>query len=315
MAQPAGSRRRRIFRGGSDINPSWHYWMIYLLPGILIYIFFMAWPLIDSIRVSFYQTNDGIRQFVGFSNYVTLFTDPILKERFWGAFRHTWIFFAIHICVQNVLGMLFATILTNKTMRGVRGYQTILFLPVTLSILVTGYLWKLLLNPVWTGSVFEKMGLGFLSQPYLGMENIALPVISLVSCWQWVGIPTMMFFAALQGISEEVIEAASLEGCSGWQMFRFIQLPLIMPIVGIIAILTFVNNFNVFDVIYAMEGPNGPPNYSTDIIGTFFYRLGIAGEHPVAIPNPGLGATLATVIFIMLTIFVVPTLIKTQREA
>ena len=64
-----------------------------------------------------------------------------------------------------------------------------------------------------------------------------------------------------------------------------------------------------------MEGPNGPPNYSTDIIGTFFYRLGIAGEHPVAIPNPGLGATLATVIFVMLTVFVVPTLIKTQREA
>lgn len=77
---------------------------------------------------------------------------------------------------------------------------------------------------------------------------------------------------------------------------------MILPIIGIVAILTFVNNFNAFDVIFAMENANGAPQYSTDIMGTLFYRIGIAGQHPVGIPNPGLGSAIATVTFIMLLI-------------
>ncbi len=307
------SKAPRI-RWGSSINPSWHYWMLYLLPGFVIYVFFMAWPLLDSIRLSLYTGSAASRTFSGFANYVKLFTDPTVSARFWGAFLHTWVFFAIHMCVQNVLGITFAVILTNPTFKGSRAYQIIFFLPVTLSILVTGYLWSLLLNPVWSGPALSKIGLGFLSKPWLGNSNTALVCVALVSCWQWVGLPTMMFYAALQGINEELIEAAGLEGATKWELFKYIQLPLIKPIVGIIAILTFVNNFNAFDVVFSMEGANGAPDYATDIIGTFFYRTGIAGQHPVAIPDAGLGAAVATVIFVMLSVFVIPTLVKTQKE-
>jgi raffinose/stachyose/melibiose transport system permease protein len=111
-----------------------------------------------------------------------------------------------------------------------------------------------------------------------------------------------------------LIEAAALEGTSTWDLFRYIQFPLIKPVVGVVAILTFVNNFNAFDVVFSMEGANGAPNYATDIIGTFFYRVGIAGQHPVAIPDAGLGAAVATVIFLMLAAFVIPTLIQSQKE-
>lgn len=301
-------------RGDSSLNPSWHYWMLYLLPGLLIYIIFMAYPLIDSVRLSFFTGSGAERTFAGLSNYIKLFTDEVISTRFWTAFGHTWIFFAIHMLVQNVLGITFAVMLTNRTMKGSRFYQTIIFLPVTLSILVTGYLWKLLLSPVWTGDILSQIGLGALSKPWLGQESTALIVVSLVSCWQWVGMPTMMFYAALQGISDELIEAAALEGTGTWDLFRYIQFPLIRPVVGVVAVLTFVNNFNAFDVVFSMEGANGAPNYATDIIGTFFYRVGIAGQHPVAIPDSGLGAAVATVIFIMLAVFVVPTLIKTQKE-
>ena len=301
-------------RGNSSLRPSWHYWMLYLLPGVIIYVVFMAYPLIDSVRLSLFSDSGGQRIFVGLDNYIKLFTDEVISKRFWSAFGHTWIFFAIHMLVQNVLGIIFAVMLSNRTMKGTRIYQTIIFLPVTLSILVTGYLWKLLLSPVWTGEFLTNIGLGFLSKPWLGMENTALIFVSLVSCWQWVGMPTMMFFAALQGISEELIEAASLEGTNTWDLFRYIQFPLIRPVIGVVAILTFVNNFNAFDVVFSMEGANGAPNYATDIIGTFFYRVGIAGQHPVAIPDTGMGAAVATVIFVMLVVFVVPTLLKTQKE-
>lgn len=299
----------------NGLNASGRYWMRYLIPALFFYVLFMAYPLVDSLKLSFYSGSTvGKRVFVGFNNFITLFSDPDKSARYWGAFGHTCIFFAIHMLVQNTLGILFAVLLTDKTMNGKGFYRTIIFLPATLAILVTGYLWKLILNPVWSGPMLAKLGLEFLAQPWLGSEATALPVVALVSCWQWVGIPTMMFTAALQNIPEEVLESCRVEGAGAWTIFTKIKVPMIMPVIGMIAILTFVNNFNAFDVVFAMENVNGAPSYSTDLLGTLFYRVGIAGQHPVGIPDPGLGAAVATITFFVLCIGVIPTLIKTQTK-
>jgi raffinose/stachyose/melibiose transport system permease protein len=288
-------------------------WIPWLIPALLFYVFFMAWPLLDSLRLSLYTGSAGLgRSFVGLENYKQLFTADPFAERFRGAFRNTLVFFITHMTVQNCLGIFFAVLLTNRLMKGRVFYQTVIFLPTTLAVLVTGYLWKLLLNPVWSGPFLRSLGLDFLVRPWLGDRNTALICISLVSCWQWIGIPVMMFVAALRGISEDYLEAAVIEGANGMQTFWRIKLPLIMPVVGMIAILTFVNNFNAFDVVFSMTNVNGAPNYATDLIGTLFYRVGIAGQHPVGIPNPGMGAALATVTFLILCIGVIPTLRATQ---
>jgi len=121
-----------------------------------------------------------------------------------------------------------------------------------------------------------------------------------VSSWQWVGLPTMMFLAGLLTISDELLEAARVDGASAWQVFWRIKLPLLKPVIGIVSVLTFVGNFNAFDVIFAMAGARGEPGYSTDLMATFFYRTAIAGEHPVAQPNMGLGAAIATIMFLIL---------------
>jgi raffinose/stachyose/melibiose transport system permease protein len=289
-------------------------WIPWLAPALLFYVFFMAWPLLDSLRLSLYTGSAGLgRSFVGFDNFRKLFTVEQYIQRYRGAFSHTVIFFIIHMTVQNCLGIFFAVLLTNKSMKGRVFYQTVIFLPVTLAVLVTGYLWKLLLNPVWSGAFLQNMGLDFLVRPWLGDKNTALLCISLVSCWQWIGIPVMMFVAALQGISDDYIEAADIEGANGMQIFWRIKLPLVKPVVGMIAILTFVNNFNAFDIVFSMENVNGAPNYATDLIGTLFYRLGIAGQHPVGIPDPGMGAAIATITFFVLCLGVIPTLRATQR--
>ncbi len=289
-------------------------WLPYLLPALLIYTIFMAFPLIDSLRLSLYSGNTmQSRAFVGFENFARLFGDERISVRYWGAFSNTWVFFAIHMVVQNGLGILFAVLLTAETMKGRHLYQTIIFIPTTFAVLVTGYLWKLMLNPVWSGDFFVSIGLPFLKYPWLGDTKTALPIVALVSCWQWMGIPTMMFVAALRNISVELLEASQLEGANGWQVFLHIKLPLIKPVVGIISVLTFVNNFNAFDIVFAMENVNGAPEYSTDLIGTLFYRYGIAGQHPIGIPDSGLGAAIATITFFLLLIIVVPTLRATQR--
>ncbi|MDR3336159.1 MAG: sugar ABC transporter permease [Treponema sp.] len=288
-------------------------WLPYLVPALVFYILFMAWPLLDSLRLSLYTGSAGIgRTFVGFENFKKLFTVEQYSQRYWSAFGHTLYFFFIHLLVQNCLGILFATLLTNKSMQGRVFYQTVIFVPVTLAVLVTGYLWKLLLNPIWSGPFMQKLGLGILVRPWLGDRATALTAVSLVSCWQWMGIPTMMFVAALRNISNDFLEAATIEGASAWQTFLHIKLPLIKPVVGMIAILTFVNNFNAFDVVFAMENVNGAPNYSTDLMGTLFYRVGIAGQHPVGIPDPGLGAAIAAITFFVLCLGVIPTLRSTQ---
>jgi raffinose/stachyose/melibiose transport system permease protein len=289
------------------------FWIPYLVPALLFYVLFMAWPLLDSLRLSLYTGSAGLgRSYVGLANFKNLFTVTQYVERFSGAFAHTLVFFTVHMAVQNCLGILFAVLLTNKTMRGRQFYQTVIFLPTTLAVLVTGYLWKLLLNPVWSGPFLQAVGLDFLARPWLGDRNTALLCISLVSCWQWIGIPVMMFVAALRGISEDYLEAANIEGASGAQIFWRIKLPLIKPVAGMIAILTFVNNFNAFDVVFSMANVNGAPNYATDLIGTLFYRVGIAGQHPVGIPDSGLGAAIATITFFVLCLGVIPTLRLTQ---
>ena len=283
-------------------------WLWWILPALAVYAVFMAWPLLNSLRLSFY-TGSGfhLTNFIGFDNYARLFGGGVESTRFFGAFGHTFIFFAIHMLVQNVLGITFAVILSRKILPGRGFFRTIIFIPVTLAIVITGFLWKLLLNPQWgpLNLVLNQIGLGDWALPWLGDSHFALIAVSLVSSWQWVGIPTMIFLAAIQGISEDYFEAASIDGASPLQVLWRIKLPLLRPMMGVVAILTFTGNFNAFDVVFAMTGPNGPPDYATDILGTYFYRTGIAGQHPIGIPDMGLGAAISTITFAVLLVGVV----------
>lgn len=278
-------------------------WFLYALPALFVYTVFMAFPVANSLRLSFFSGEGyALDNFVGFENYIKLFTNPEISARFFTAFGNTWFFFAVHVVVQNCLGLIFALILSGRGFRGKGFFRTVIFVPVTLSVLVTGYVWKLILNPQWgaLNLVLEKLGLSSLALPWLGDPHTALWAVSLVSAWQWIGLPTMMFLAGLERIPEELFEAAQIDGAGGWLTFARVKLPLLLPVVGIVTVLTFVGNFNAFDVVYAMEGANGPPAYSTDLMGTFFYRTGIAGQHPVGIPDMGLGAAVASVTFIVL---------------
>ena len=291
MNTPSNWRRRQQF-----------VLILFLLPAIVVYTLFMAYPLVNSMRLSLY-TGEGLTpdRYVGFENYRELFNNPLWSERFFNALENTFTFFAIHMLVQNTLGLLFASLLSSK-LRGASIYRVIIFAPATLSVLVTGFLWTLILNPRWGmfNKILEMVGLGDLARPWLGDPDLALPAISLVSSWQWVGLPTMLFLAGFLNISEEVLEAARVDGAGVLQSFFYIKLPLLFPVIGLVTILTFIGNFNAFDVIYAMAGARGEPAYTSDLLATFFYRTAIAGEHPVARPNMGIGAAVATVTFLIL---------------
>ncbi len=142
------------------------------------------------------------------------------------------------------------------------------------------------------------VGLRHWFHPWLGMEQYALTTLGLITVWQFVGIPMMLIYAALLSIPDEVIEAAECDGITGMSQFWKIKLPLILPAIGIISILTFVGNFNAFDLIYVAQGALAGPNGSTDILGTFLYRTFFGFQLQVGDPN--MGAAIASIMFLII---------------
>ena len=277
----------------------WHI-VVFLAPAAIVYTLFMTYPLLDSLRLSFFAIGPDNREyFVGLHNYFLLFTDSTYAPRFVGALKNNVVFFLVHMLVQNPIGLILAALLSSEGW-GRKFYRTILFMPTVLSYVIIGFIWNLILSPLWgvTESILKAIGLGALFRPWLGLESTALVTISLISVWQFVGIPMVLFYAALIGIPEELVEAARVDGATGWQIFWRVKFPLILPTVGIVGILTFVGNFNAFDLIYTIKGALAGPNFATDIMGTLFYRTFFGQQ--LQLGNPTMGATIAAMMFLII---------------
>lgn len=273
----------------------------FLAPALLVYSVFSALPLADTLRLGFFSADDaGTSRFVGLGNFQTILLDPDWSAAFWNAMWNNAKFFCVHMLVQNPIGLLLASLFSLEGLRGERGYRTLIFLPTLLSVVIIGFIWQLILSPLW--GVGEKlMGLvGLASQfaPWLGQEETALVTLALISVWQYVGIPMMLIYAALLAVPEEIVEAARAEGASALRIFWSIKLPLIYPTLGLVTILTFVGNFNAFDLIYSTKGALAGPNYSTDILGTLFYRSFFGYQSQIG--SPHIGAAVATLMFLVI---------------
>ncbi len=289
--------------------------LVFLAPATLIYTLFMVYPLADSLRLSLFTTSEqGNEIFVGFQNYITLLTDELWSVRFWGALKNNFIFFIIHMLVQNPLGLGLAALLSTRKLHGRSTYRTLLFLPTMLSFVIIGFIWQLILSPLWglTEGMMSLVGLGQLFKPWLGLESSALFTLSVISVWQFVGIPMMLFYAALLSIPEELIEAAYVDGATRWIIFWRIKFPLILPTVGIVSVLTFVGNFNAFDLVYTVQGALAGPNFSTDILGTFFHRTFFGFQ--LQLGNQTMGSTVAAMMFLIILIGVLLYLFGWQRR-
>ncbi|ESW59362.1 MAG: ABC transporter permease [Rhodobacter sp. CACIA14H1] len=285
--------RRKPFR--------WHIG-VFLAPAVLVYTAIMIIPLFGTLNLSLYNLADRARVFVGLANFETLFGDPRWSTAFWNALWNNCWFFIIHMAVQNPIGILLAALLSSPKLRMAAFYRTAIFIPTILSFVIVGFVWKLILSPIWgiAPGMLDAVGLKFLFAPWLGKEEYALTTLALVSVWQFVGIPMMLIYAALLSIPDDVIEAAEMDGLTGWSQFWKIKLPLILPSIGIISILTFVGNFNSFDLIYVAQGALAGPNFSTDILGTFLYRTFFGFQ--LQLGDPHMGATIATAMFAIILV-------------
>jgi raffinose/stachyose/melibiose transport system permease protein len=274
----------------------WHI-AVFLAPALLVYTAIMIIPLFGTLNLSLFNEEGDVRVFVGLANFATLFGNPLWSDAFWNALGNNAWFFLIHMLVQNPIGIALAAILSTPRLRMAAFYRTAIFIPTILSFVIVGFVWKLILSPIWgiAPGMLDMVGLKSLFAPWLGREEYALTTLALISVWQFVGIPMMLIYAALLSIPDEVLEAAEMDGITGASQFWKIKLPLILPSIGIISILTFVGNFNAFDLIYVAQGALAGPDYSTDILGTFLYRTFFGFQ--LQLGDPYMGSAIAGAMF------------------
>ena len=260
---------------------------LFVLPTTLFYAAFQAWPILSSI---YYSTLDwsGIsskKTFVGLANFAELLKD----QWFWTAFANSFKYMVFSVPPLIIISLLLALIVNEKTLRFRGAFRTLFFLPVITTASIVVIIMQFIWSP--TGAINALLDLlgNTRAVNFLGQAATALPTVAFIGVWKDVGIYMIYWLAALQSVPQDVVEAAEIDGANKWQVFRFITLPIILPIGAVITLLAIINSLKVFDIVQTMTG--GGPYFATDVMGTFVYRT--AYESSVGMPRLGYASAAA----------------------
>jgi len=224
---------------------------------------------------------------VGFANYIMAFHDPV----FWDAIRHTIIFFVVTFCVQTAIGLAFAALLHSRV-KLPNLYKVIIFVPVVLAPATMAPIFRQIFSATGQfNTILGDIGLGSLEHPWLAQSSTALPVIMAITIWEWTGVTFILYFAAMTQIDSEILEAARIDGASGLRILTRIVWPSVRGTTIALAMLSVIGALKTFDVPYLVT--LGGPNYATEFLGTFIYRISI----PQA--EVGYGAALSILLLIL----------------
>jgi len=297
VGTPSSERQARPkpAKGVGRAAPPWRVLLLFLAPAFLLYTIFLVYPLLQALFFSLFEWKGTVRgDFVGLDNFGELLGRFPLNEHLPRAFLHNITFFVATMVMQVSLGLLFALLL-QRARRGKQFFRVVYVLPFMISPLVVGYVWALILNPTFgpLNSTLKDLGLDALARPWLGDPATAFPAVMLVNVWFWLGFPMLLFAAGLAAIPEDYSEAARVDGANSWNVFRHVTFPLLIPVFGTVAILTFIYSFNVFGLVWAMGGVDGGPIGSTDVLGLLFYRTAFNG----GVDAFGVASALAVVMF------------------
>lgn len=273
--------------------------LLFLTPALALFGVFVLYPMVTAFSYAFYDWQGTTRGgFAGLTNFTTLFTRAPFTTDLPRALWHNLAFFLGTMAVQNTIGLTVAFLLHRRDSSR-RVLQTLYAMPYLVSPIVIGYLWTLLLSPTFgpVNTLLTEVGLESWALPWLGDPDTALWVVILVSVWQWIGFPVLLYGAALGGVPEELTEAARVDGASHVQAFRRITFPLLVPAIGTVSVLTFIFAMEAFALPYAFGGSTGNPAGATDFISLLFYRTAFDSGSTDAI---GTSSALATLLFLLI---------------
>jgi multiple sugar transport system permease protein len=265
-------------------------WLL-LGPCLAYLVAFAVYPLIYSLRLSFTDLTaaEGTGRWVGLKNYRDLVTDPL----FWNAAYTSAAMVVSTVAIQLVLGTALA-LFFNMHLRGSAIVRGILVLPMLITPIVVGVMWRALLNPDWGLVNWAINALGFDPPNWLGSIEMAMKTLVLVDVWQWTPFVFIIVFARLQALPLDVLEAAQIDGAGALTRFRYVTLPLLMPALAFAGVFRAVDAFRSFDLVYGLS--YGGPARSTTTMSFFAFQNGFQFQ------NYGYAAAIAYTMLLVLMV-------------
>lgn len=251
----------------------------------------MIFPVVMAAYYGFFSWQGyGVpTDFVGFKNYLTILQDPTFHE----ALTHNGTIVILSLVLQGPAAILIALLL-NRKLRGQSIIRVLIFVPYVISEVVVGTGWSLMLQTSGAVNGFlENVGLGALKQDWLSDPAIAIWTLMLIITWKYIGFAVILFLAGLQGIPEELSEAAAIDGASYWQVQRRITLPLLAPTLRIWAFLSIIGALQLFDLVYIIWGQYVSSTAGTSTMATYLVTNGRNAG------NYGYGNAVAVVLFLI----------------
>ena len=277
-----------------------------LLPVIVLFGLSVIFPLIETIRISFWQIRGlGKPTYIGLGNYVWLFTDPV----FLGTLLTTLIFTVGVTVISVSIGWMLA-LLCAFAPRETAIFRLMIFATFGISEAVAGYIWIGIFRPGDAGllnGILNAVGLGQWAQPWLGDPHYALVALIITAAWSSVGLPLLLSFAAVQTIPKSILEAAYLDGAKPISVMRHIMVPLSLPGARVAIFINLLAALRAFDIIYVLTG--GGPTRATETIGFFMYRESMTQF------NLGYGAAATIVLLIAVLVVSMPAIAKRTQGA
>ena len=270
MRSQSSPTSRRYFRWQPD--QQWEGYL-FILPALILFVVFVALSMAYSLVISFADYGlTGIKEFVGLRNYQGLIRDPI----FWKSFRNTAFYIVTVVPIQLILGLIMALAL-NQGIRGRTVYRLIYFMPVVTTIVAGAIVFRLLLatnGPLnnLMGSIYTLIGLPFRDTNWLGSSAFSKWAVVILTLWKNTGFTMVVYLAALQGVPQELYDAAETDGAGAWARFRNVTLPLISPTTFFLLILQMIGAFQLFTEPFVMTR-GGPANSSLSVV-QYIYNAG-----------------------------------------
>ena len=262
-----GSRARLPTQGRGEV-------LLLLGPCALYLAAFSIFPLVTSLVRSFqdYNTRADTWRWVGLDNYSQL----IHSSDFWTVVENTVLLTVVGVAIQVVLGTALA-LFFNQQLRGGSIVRGILILPMLLTPIVVGLMWRALLDPNWgiLNWLFVQLGFGHVG--WLSDPSVALWTLVVVDSWQWTPFVFVIVYARLQALPQEVFEAGSVDGASWFQRTLYLTLPLLMPAIVFAAVFRAIDAFRTFDLVYGLT--NGGPGESTTTLSFQAFQNGFEFQH------------------------------------
>jgi len=290
----AGSRRIALPRGvRREVLLGW----AFVLPALVIYGVFVLQPLVLTIQYSLYRWNGvGPATWVGLANYGTVLSDPDLLGTILNSFRLV-VFFSL---IPVGLGIVTASVI-HRVAPGRLGSvaRTVLFLPQVIPLVAAGIIWSWLLAlPGVVNQILGAIGLGGVTQAWLGDFDTALPAVGLIGIWVLLGFCTLLLLTGMAKIDRAQYESARIDGASWWTELRAITIPSLRYEIGVCLTVTVIAALAAFDIVYVSTG--GGPGNATAVPGIQIYILAFL-ERQV-----GLASALAVVLVLLVLIVILP---------